>query len=292
MQGKIIRLISNQYQVLLDDGRVVDAMARGKLRLGVTPLAGDTVEVEQFEEKWGIEKIYDRKNFLKRPPIANVDQAFIVMSCREPNFSTLLVDQLIFLISYAGIEPVLLITKMDLAQEGDKIYEHIEDYRKSGYKVLLCHKDASAEDLKEISEALRGKVTVLSGQSGVGKSSFLNKLAPDFHIRTQEISKSLGRGKHTTRHVELHKVADGYVADTPGFSKLDLTIMEKAELAACLKDFEGYHGHCRFRDCLHDKEPDCAVKSAVREGKISSVRYQHYLEALKAIEEGRKELYD
>ena len=292
MKGKIIRLISNQYQVLLEDGRVVDAMGRGKLRLGATPLAGDEVEVEQYEEKFGIEKIYERKNFLRRPPIANVDQAFIVMSCKEPNFSTLLVDQLIFLISYAGIEPKILITKMDLAQENDRIFEHIEDYRRSGYTVLLSHKDSTAEELAEIAEALKGKITVLSGQSGVGKSSFLNRLAPDFHIRTQEISKSLGRGKHTTRHVELHKVADGYVADTPGFSKLDLTTMEKDSLAACLKDFEGYHGHCRFRDCQHDKEPDCAVKSAVREGKISSVRYQHYLEALKAIEEGRKELYD
>ena len=176
MRGRIIRLISNQYQVLLDDGSTVSAMARGKLRLGKTPLAGDIVEVEQFEDKYGIEKIYDRTNFLKRPPIANVDQALIVMSCSEPNFSTMLVDQLIFLISIANIQPLILITKMDLARENEKIWEHIEDYRKSGYQVLLSSKDNTEEELKQISEALKGKITVLSGQSGVGKSSFLNKL--------------------------------------------------------------------------------------------------------------------
>ena len=292
MKGRIIRLISNQYAVLLEDGTTVNAMARGKLRLGKTPLAGDEVEVEVFEDKYGIEKIYDRQNSLRRPPIANVDQALIVMSCAEPNFSTLLVDQLIFLISMAGIRPLILITKMDLAEQNTRIYEHIEDYRKSGYQVLLCSKDSTEEELEQISEALKGKITVLSGQSGVGKSSFLNKLAPDFQIRTQEISKSLGRGKHTTRHVELHPVAGGWVADTPGFSKLDFTTSTKAELAAAIPDFQEYLGQCRFRNCLHDKEPDCAIKKAVEEGKISTVRYQHYLEISKIIDEEGKQPYE
>ena len=292
MKGRIIRLISNQYQVLLENGQIVDAMARGKLRLGMTPLAGDIVEVEQLEDKFGIEKIYERTNFLKRPPIANVDQALIVMSCSEPNFSTMLVDQLIFLISLADIEPLILITKMDLAQENERIYGHIEDYRSSGYQVLLSSKENTEEELAEIAGALKGKITVLSGQSGVGKSSFLNKLAPDFNIKTQEISKSLGRGKHTTRHVELHEVAGGWVADTPGFSKLDFTTVDKSELAESIHEFKPYIGKCRFRDCLHDREPGCAVKEAVESGELSKVRYQHYLDICRLIDEEGKKSYE
>ena len=285
MQGTIIKLISNQYDVELENKEIVKCMARGKVRLnGLTPLAGDRVVVDKFDDKYGIEKILDRTNYLKRPAIANVDQALVVMSAKEPDFSAQLVDQLIFLISLANIKPLILVTKMDLIKEDDYVNVLINDYKKSGYTVLLSGKD-EITDAKKLAEVLKGKITVLAGQSGVGKSSLLNRLAPDFKLETQEISKALGRGKHTTRHVELPKVADGYVADTPGFSKLDFTRVKKNELTLAINDFSSYLGKCRFRDCLHDKEPDCAIKNAVNDGKISQIRYRHYLECLRIIEE-------
>ena len=290
MKGIIIRLISNQYQVLLENAQVVDCVAMGKLRLGATPLAGDSVEVANNNGRYCIEKIYERRNFLKRPPIANVDQALIVMSAVEPDFSSTLVDQLIMLISAAKIEPILLITKTDLVKD-NRLEEIIADYKLGGYKVLTSGKMNTEEESLALAEVLKGKVTVLAGQSGVGKSSLLNKLAPDFQLQTQEISKALGRGKHTTRHVELHKVAEGYVADTPGFSKLDFSHISKEELAEVVPDFRKYLGTCRFRDCLHQHEPDCAIKNAVENKEISKIRYQHYLNILQEILE-RKEKYD
>lgn len=292
MIGTIIKLISNQYDVELENKEIVKCVARGKVRLnGLTPLAGDKVVVEKFDDKYGIEKILDRTNFLKRPPIANVDQALIVMSAKEPDFSAQLVDQLIFLISLANIKPLILVTKMDLVNEDDYVNELIADYKKSGYIVLLSGKD-EITDKEELALVLKDKITVLAGQSGVGKSSLLNKLAPDFKLETQQISKALNRGKHTTRHVELHKVAGGYVADTPGFSKLDFTRVKKEDLASAISDFEKYLGKCRFRDCKHDKEPDCAIKTAVENGEISKIRYRHYLECLRIIEEEGVEDYE
>ncbi|MEA5026180.1 MAG: ribosome small subunit-dependent GTPase A [Erysipelotrichaceae bacterium] len=290
MQGQIIRLISNQYLVLLDDQRIVDCIARGKVRLQMAPVVGDRVEVEHLEDKFGIEKIYPRLNYLKRPPMANIDQAIIVMSAVEPDFSALLVDQLIFLISCERILPILLVTKMDLVKPDDQIYQHIADYRNSGYQVILTGKEYDNFDV--LSALLAHKVTVLTGQSGVGKSSFLNRLDPTFELITQEISVALGRGKHTTRHVELHAIGEGWIADTPGFSKLDFSLLTKEQLAASILDFQPYQGKCRFRDCLHDKEPGCCIKEAVANGTVSSIRYQHYLECLGYIEEGRKASYD
>lgn len=292
MRGRIIKLISNQYTVLLENQQTVECIARGKLRQDKAPLAGDEVEVIQFEDKYGIEKIYPRKNYLLRPPIANVDQALIVMSACEPDFSTILVDQLLFLISHAGIKPLLLITKMDLVTDQKQIQDHIDDYRSGGYQVLCSGKDQDEKELNELATVLKGKITVLSGQSGVGKSSMINRLSPEFSLQTQEISKALGRGKHTTRHVELHPVAGGWVADTPGFSKLDFSHIKKEELMYDILDFQPYLNQCRFRDCLHDKEPGCAVKEAKEKGLISPVRYRHYIDCLRIIEQGKKNLYD
>ena len=281
MKGRIIKLISNQYTVLLEDNRIVACVAMGKLRLGKALVCGDFVEVVEYEHQNGIEELLPRKNHLIRPPIANVDQALIVMSAVEPNFSSTLVDQLIFLISINKIEPILIITKMDLIDID--ISHIIQDYQFGGYQVITTNKFEDSEELRVI---LKDKVSVLTGQSGVGKSSLLNRLNPEFSIAVQEISKSLGRGKHTTRHSELLPVADGWVADTPGFSKLDFSKIDPWELRNSIRDFREYQDDCKFRDCMHREEPQCAIKGAVETNKISKIRYEHYLDCLQLIEEG------
>ena len=287
MRGRIIKIISNQYMVADPQGVRLDCVARGKVRLQDRPLTGDWVEFEEFAGQYGIERILPRRNFLRRPAVANVDQALIVMSAREPDFSCTLVDRILFLVVHAAIKPVLCITKMDLVPPQDPVHAMIEDYRRSGYPVVL----SGSQQLDEkLSSVLSGKVTVLTGQSGVGKSSLLNKLNPSFQLQTQQISKALGRGKHTTRHVELHEVAGGWVADTPGFSSLDFSVLSASDLAQAVPDFAPFLGQCRFRDCLHQNEPDCAVKQAVEQGKVSAVRYADYLDCL-AFLQGRKEKY-
>lgn len=285
MVGRIIKIISNHYTVLTANNEKIECVAMGKVRLQDKPKAGDWVEYTHFSDQTGIEKILPRTNFLVRPPIANVDQALIVMSAKDPDFSCTLVDRILFLIVNAKIKPVLCITKMDLIQEDDVVYQWIEDYKKSGYEVVLSEKEVLGEELADV---LKGKITVLTGQSGVGKSSLLNKLNPNFRLQTQEISKALGRGKHTTRHIELHDVAGGWVADTPGFSSLDFTKMTETELAQSVPDFSAYLGKCKFRDCIHHNEPGCAVKKAVTEKSVSAIRYENYVECL-ALLQGRKE---
>ena len=279
----IIKNISNQYEVLFEDGSIQTRVAMGKVRLDKKPLVGDHVLVEEFDSKYGIQKILERKNSLIRPAIANVDQALIVMSAFEPDFSTTLVDRLIFLISYANIKPVLCVTKMDLVKPNDPIYKSIEDYRKSGYEVYTTGKDF---DESEIIECFADKITVLTGQSGAGKSSLLNRINPDFQLHTQETSKALGRGKHTTRHCQLFKIGSGWVADTPGFSSLDFSRIDLIELKDKIEDFQ-IEEPCKFRDCVHINEPDCAVKNAVLEGVIPQSRYESYKE-LYEIQKGKK----
>ena len=276
MTGLIIKIISNQYTILTEDGQEVLAVAMGKLRLGSKPLVGDKMEYELLDGRYAIQKILPRKNYLLRPAIANVDQAMIVMSAVQPVFSPLLVDKLIFLISYRDIEPVIVITKMDLVSPNDRINTYINDYVESGYQVITVGHDRDAEDVRD---ALKGKITVLTGQSGVGKSTLLNRLDRDFAAATQEISKSMGRGKHTTRHTQLFPVGEGLIADTPGFSSLDFSRIDALTLAGKIHDFRNA-GECRFKDCKHVNEPDCAVKRKVELGEISRIRYNNYLETV------------
>lgn len=276
MTGLIIKIISNQYTILTEDGQEVLAVAMGKLRLGSKPLVGDKVEYELLDGRYAIQKILPRKNYLVRPAIANVDQAMIVMSAVQPVSSPLLVDKLIFLISYRDIEPVIVITKMDLVSPNDRINTYINDYVESGYQVITVGHDRDVEDVRD---ALKGKITVLTGQSGVGKSTLLNRLDRDFAAATQEISKSMGRGKHTTRHTQLFPVGEGLIADTPGFSSLDFSRIDALTLAGKIHDFRNA-GECRFKDCKHVNEPDCAVKKKVELGEISRIRYNNYLETV------------
>ncbi len=276
MKGKIIKIVSNQYTVLTSDGQQLLCVAMGKLRQGERPVVGDYVEYELLDGQYGIQSLYPRKNQLVRPAIANVDQAMIVMSAVEPDFSTLLVDKLIFLISYADIEPLIVVTKMDKVTNNETLMKEIEDYQKSGYLVILSSKDS---DVSELKQALADKVTVLTGQSGVGKSTLLNKLDASFALATQEISLAMGRGKHTTRHTQLYPVAGGWLADTPGFSSLDFSSVDSRLLAESIKDFQ-VDEPCRFADCRHINEPDCRVKEGVKNGTISAIRYGHYLDVV------------
>lgn len=277
-----MKLISNQYSVLIDN-KIVLAKPMGKLRLRHSPIVGDWVLVEQLQEHWVIQRVLDRENVLSRPTIANVDQALVVTSLFRPDFSSTLLDRQLFLILVEHIKPVICITKCDLVSSDDPVFKVIEEYEKAGYEVV---KTGFNYDMSEIREVLRDKITVLTGQSGAGKSALLNRLDASFKIKTQETSKALNRGKHTTRHVELHPVADGWVADTPGFSSLSFSELDKRMLSEVILDFKPYVLDCRFRNCIHINEPGCAIKKAVAEGKISKIRYDNYVDVCALIDKG------
>ncbi len=284
MNARIVRILSKDYTLLLEDGTRVTAVAMGKLRKNESPVVGDLVEAVVLHGTWGIQKIYPRRNCLIRPACANVDQALIVMSVKDPDFSPALIDRLSVLITHAGITPLLCITKCDLGIS-EETAERIAEYERGPMKVLRTAKDSLNP---EVAEVFRDRITVLTGQSGAGKSTLLNEINPEFRLETQEISKALGRGKHTTRHSELHEVAGGLVADTPGFSSLDFSHMQAEDLDDAVPDFAPYIGMCRFNDCVHENEPDCAIKQAVQDGRISRTRYGSYLDMLKLIR-SRKE---
>lgn len=272
LQGRIIKIISNQSTIEFE-GKQVIAIPRGKMKLEKSPLVGDLVEFEQIDDTYRIHRILDRKNQLLRPAIANVDQALIVTSLKDPDYSCHLLNRLIFLVAIAGVEPVICITKSDLLNTDNDIFEDLKHYKDAGYKMVFTHPGSDDNELKEV---LDGKVSVLCGQSGAGKSSLLNRLDPSFKLNTQEISKALGRGKHTTRYCELHHVANGLVADTPGFSSLDFTRLDTSHLDRLILDFKPYLDTCRFKDCLHINEPDCGIKQALEDGKINPSIYEDY----------------
>lgn len=286
MKAQIIKIVSKEYTLYTEEKEIVKAVLTGKIRKQVTPVVGDYVQAEKLHEQWTVQKILERSSYMQRPAIANVNQALIIMSCKDPDFSSALVDRISILVKKAGITPILVVTKCDMGMEG-YIQESVEEYQNGPMRVILTGKDRNCEELEEV---LKGKVSVLTGQSGAGKSSLLNRLDPTFQLATQEISKALGRGKHTTRHTELHFVRGGLVADTPGFSSLDFSNISKQVLGQCMVDFEPYIGQCRFNDCIHQNEPGCAIKQAVDEKKIPLRRYRNYLDVLEIIQQ-RKEKY-
>ncbi len=288
MQAKIIKIVSKDYGIYLtDEHQKVNASLAGKIRLHCSlPLVGDMVEVSKQADRYVIEKILPRKNFLLRPSIANVDQALIVMSVVEPNFSVSLIDRLSILIRAAGIKPILIVTKVDLAYSED-VEKMIQEYEQGQMPVIRCQKDIVNQQLMKV---LADKISVLTGQSGAGKSTLLNTIDAHFKLATQAISKALGRGKHTTRHTELHEIGQGLVADTPGFSSLSFKHLLKKDVANYIDDFKPYLNHCYFNDCLHDNEPDCGIKKAVSDGLISKRRYQSYLQILTLINEEKRRI--
>lgn len=283
--GQIRKALSGFYYVY-DDGQVIQTRGRGVFRKrGITPLVGDFVTYEVEGNNDGIiMEIEERKNELVRPPISNVDQAILVFSVKEPNFNTILLDRFLVVLESFHVQPVILLTKMDLLKEDEiaAIQSYQKQYEAIGYDVMTTFKDDSSL-LDKITPLLANRTTVLAGQSGVGKSTLLNTLMPELDLKTGIISEHLGRGKHTTRHVELIEVAGGLVADTPGFSSFDFDTIEKEELTGCFPEIQRTSEACKFRGCLHVKEPKCAVKAAVESGEIEASRYEHYLQFLQEI---------
>ena len=271
MEGKIIKLISNDYTVLSNNKKYI-CKSRGKFRkLKISPLVGDQVVFDDINNY--ILEVKKRKNELVRPPVANIDQAFIITSVKHPNFSTNLLDKLIDIIEFNNIEPIICFTKLDLLnkEEQNDIDVYINYYKKIGYKVFIN------TQILEIKEQFKNKISVFTGQTGAGKSTLLNNINPNLKIKTDDISYALGRGKHTTRHVELIELENGFVADTPGFASLEFIDMKDIDIRDNFVEFELYKEKCKYRDCMHDKEDECEVKNKVRSGDILESRYQNYL---------------
>ena len=254
--------------IVKDNDELIKCRVKGTLaKDNIKVIVGDVVEIGEEET---ITRVFDRKNLLNRPNIANVDQALIVVSAVNPEFSTYLLDKTIAIIEYNNITPIICITKMDLLKDKETLEKLIEYYKKIGYKVIFN------TDKKEIIETLEHRTTVLIGQSGVGKSTLLNFLDDSLNLLSQDISLRLGRGKNTTRSVELLEICDGLVADTPGFSVLDFTDMTKSDVRDNMIDFENYKTKCKYKDCMHIKETDCEVKKALEKKKILDSRYENY----------------
>lgn len=273
MIGKIIKQISNDYTVKLED-RILVCKARGKFRkLGITPLVGDNVLID-VENNYILE-ILDRKNELERPSVANIDQAVIVTSVKIPDFSSNLLDKLLCTIEYNNVKPVICFTKLDLLNEKElEEIRNIQDYyKKIGYEVY----DNTDENLRYI---FKDKITVFAGQSGAGKSSLLNKLDNTLNLEIGEVSVALGRGRHTTRHTELIEVLGGLVADTPGFSALDFKGMSKEDIRDNFIEFNKYREQCEYKDCMHINEKKCGIKENIENNIILESRYNNYLKFL------------
>lgn len=283
MQGKIIKSLAGFYYVE-SNGKVYQTRARGNFRKkGQTPYVGDEVEFSAEKDSEGyILKIAERKNSLIRPPIVNIDQAVVIMSAKEPDFNANLLDRFLVLLEHKGIHPILYLSKLDLLEVGDELDAFLQVYRSIGYDV--------ARSVDELMPILSMKTTVFMGQTGVGKSTLLNKIAPDLQLETGEISESLGRGRHTTRAVSLYNLNGGKIADTPGFSSIDYEVSQADELNQAFPEIAGLSRSCKFRTCTHTHEPGCAVKPAVEDEQIATFRFDNYLQFLSEIE-NRRETY-
>ena len=274
IEGKIVKQISNDYTVKVDNKSYI-CKARGKFRnMGITPLVGDNALID-CNTKCIIE-IKSRKNELIRPSIANVDQAVIVMSNKIPEFSLDLLDKLLCIIEYNNIKPIIYVSKTDLLNEFEinNLFKILDYYKKIGYQVYT---DMS------IKEVFKDKVTVFVGQSGAGKSTLLNNLDSNLELLTGEVSVALGRGKHTTRHVELLEVLDGLIADTPGFSKISFIGMKKEDIRDNFIEFNNYREYCKYKDCMHNLEDDCRIKNEINNNILKS-RYDNYIKFISKVE--------
>lgn len=289
-KGRIIKAMSGFYYVEADN-EIYQCRGRGNFRKRkLTPLVGDIVEFEAAKMDEGyILELLPRKNELNRPPISNVDQGIIVFSAMEPDFNPTLLDRFLVHMEANLVLPIIVMTKIDLlTAEGQKKMEAFaNDYQQIGYSFLLLSSD-TGEGIEVLRPFFKGKISVFAGQSGVGKSSLLNKINPSLDIETGKISKSLGRGKHTTRHVELIPMESGYIADTPGFSSLEFSEMESTELTFYFPEMMERMNDCKFRGCTHLSEPGCAVKAAVDQGEITSYRYANYLQFLDEIKNQKR----
>ena len=274
--GRIVRSLSGFYDVKTASG-LVTCRARGILRKeGNSPLTGDMVEITVERGKGMVEKILPRKNKFIRPAVANIDALVVFAANVNPVTEPYLIDRVAAIAGDQNVPVILCINKCDLDPAVDlvRIYEH------AGFTVI-CTSAETGEGVDALKQQIAGKLVAFTGNSGVGKSSVLNRLCPELNLATGEVSEKLGRGRHTTRHVELYQLEqDTYVADTPGFSSFDTDQMEvilKENLQYAFPDFGRYIGQCRFDDCSHRKEPDCAVRAAWENGEIEKTRYDSYL---------------
>lgn len=276
MTGRIVRSISGFYDVQVP-GKVISCRARGILRKeGNSPLTGDMVEITVEKGKGMVEKILPRKNSFVRPAVANVDALVVFAANVNPVTEPFLIDRVAAIAGDQEVQVVLCINKCDL----DPAVDLVRIYENAGFTVI-CTSAETGEGVEQLRQLLTGKLAAFTGNSGVGKSSILNRLCPELALPTGEVSEKLGRGRHTTRHVELYALGeDTYVADTPGFSSFDTDQMDvilKENLQYAFPDFGRLIGECRFDDCSHRKEPGCAVRAALEAGDIEKTRYDSYL---------------
>ena len=274
--GRIIRSLSGFYEVQTAEG-MVTCRARGSLRrTGETPLTGDMVEISVEKGKGMVEKILPRQNQFVRPAVANVDALVVFAANVNPVTEPFLIDRVAAIAGDQEVEVILCINKCDL----DPALDLVRIYRHAGFQVICASAETGA-GVEELRDLIRGKLVAFTGNSGVGKSSILNRLSPELNLPVGEVSEKLGRGRHTTRHVELYYLGEEtYVADTPGFSSFDtdqMDVMLKENLQYAFPDFGPYIGKCQFHDCSHRKEPGCAVTAALAAGEIEESRYDSYL---------------
>ncbi len=290
-QGVILRGYSGFYYVKLED-RVVECSLRGRTKKKTKSFyPGDVVWISIENEKQGvIEKAEPRKTLLLRPPVANVSLLVIVMSLSYPEAELTLLDRLLVLAEHAGIRPLIVLSKLDTANQA-RAEEIMADYRSTGY-TFIATSITDLVGMDELMNELVGETTVFAGQSGAGKTSLMNLLLPEMHLKTGTLGDKSKRGKHTTRHIELFDYKGGYLVDTPGFNRLYVPEMEESQLPHCFPEFSPYLNRCRFATCLHYKEPDCCVKDHVNERDISTRRYQNYLQFLEEIKNKEKRYND
>lgn len=275
LENYIVKGIGGFYYVHTSEG-VVECKPKGIFRKKkITPVAGDCVRLEKQADAWVISEILPRKNVFVRPPIANVDQFFIVASTVQPVPSTLVIDKLTAIAVDRNVQPILLITKSDLESASGlaSCYEHSQI-------PVLCVNAMDGTGMETLREMLSGKLSVFCGNSGVGKSTLLSALLPDHSLETGEISRKLGRGRHTTREVQLYECCDGLVADTPGFASLDMeraAAIPKENLQFAFPDIARYFGECQFTGCSHLVEKGCAVRRALEQGELDKTRYESYV---------------
>jgi ribosome biogenesis GTPase len=272
INGKIIKIISNDFTVIDENNDIYVCKARGKFRnMKVTPLVGDNVVIDK-DNKYILE-VKKRRNELVRPTVANIDQLIIIASTKIPAFDTNLLDKLIAIAEYNLIQPIIVLSKIDLLtkEEIDALTPYFEYYKSIGYKVIVN------TEITEILDLLENKITVFTGQSGAGKSTLLNRLDNNLNIKTNDISVALGRGKHTTRHTELIKINNGWVADTPGFSSLEFVGMTKADIRDNFIEFQELRDNCKYKDCMHYHDDGCQIKKEVLDGNILKSRYDNYI---------------
>ena len=277
MQEGIIQQSLSGFYDVISDGQIYRTRGRGNFRKkGIKPLVGDHVE---FEDGYLL-AIEPRKNQLVRPLVANVDDAVVVTAATQPAFSSNLLDRQLIALELQKVKPILFFSKVDLLNEDE--FQHLKSvadgYREIGYSVYFNAQPFNETDLQNLLNQLKGKVVTMMGQTGAGKSTLLNHLSPELDLPTGEISQALKRGRHTTRKVTLLNVDDALIADTPGFSSYEDFTMTKEQLPQLFTEMRAIATECKFRGCLHLKEPGCAVKTAVEHGKIMQTRYDNYVQ--------------